>query len=70
MTETVREQLRAVSLPSAAEDADTDIVSAGLVGDISISGDTAHIQLALGAPHSPAETELVEDVRRVITEAG
>ena len=73
MTETLREQLRAVSAPTPLADdghAGDDIVSAGLVGEISIAGDTAHVDLALGAPYSPAETQLTEAVREVITEAG
>ncbi|RLM67102.1 Mrp/NBP35 family ATP-binding protein [Halorubrum sp. Atlit-26R] len=49
---------------------DNDIVSLGLVGDIEIDGDTAHIPLALGAPHSPAETRITEDVRAVVHEEG
>ena len=47
-----------------------DIVSLGLVGDIEIDGDTAHVPLALGAPHSPSETRITEDVRAVVREAG
>jgi len=76
MTDDLREQLKAISAPGpstpGSEDTETpdDIVSAGLVGDITVSDDTAHVDLALGAPHSPAETELVDDVRRLITEAG
>lgn len=49
---------------------DDDIVSLGLVGDIKIDGDTAHVPLALGAPHSPAETRITEDVRAVVREEG
>ncbi len=76
MTDDLREQLKAISAPDpstpGSEDTETpdDIVSAGLVGDIKISGDTAHVDLALGAPHSPAEAELSEAVRDVITGAG
>ncbi|WP_435095120.1 Mrp/NBP35 family ATP-binding protein [Halorubrum sp. N11] len=49
---------------------DEDIVSLGLVGDIEIDGDTAHVPLALGAPHSPVETQITEDVRAVVREEG
>ncbi|MFP9060134.1 P-loop NTPase [Natrialbaceae archaeon A-chndr2] len=76
MTETLREELRTVSAPTplttrpdGTELAD-NIVSQGLVGDITVTDVTAHIELALGAPHSPAETELVESVREVIADAG
>ncbi|ELZ32893.1 Mrp/NBP35 family ATP-binding protein [Halorubrum tebenquichense] len=47
-----------------------DIVSLNLVGDIEIDGDTAHVPLALGAPHSPVETQITEDVRAVVREEG
>jgi len=73
MSDTLREQLRTVVAPTPPDggnESTDDIVSAGLVGGIKISGDTAHVDLALGAPHSPAETELVESVRELITEAG
>jgi len=76
MTETLREALRTVSAPTplttradGTEVAD-DIVSQGLVGESKVVDGTAHVELALGAPHSPAETELVESVREAIREAG
>lgn len=49
---------------------DDDIVSLGLVGDIEIDGDTARVPLALGAPHSPVETRITEDVRAVVRGEG
>jgi ATP-binding protein involved in chromosome partitioning len=62
-TEDVRESLRAVRDP----DLDGDIVSLGLVNDIEMDGDSVHIDLALGAPYSPTETAIAEDVRAVLS---
>ena len=50
--------------------AEADIVSAGLVGDVTVDGDTATIPLALGAPYSPAETELAKAIRSAVETAG
>ena len=47
-----------------------DIVSLGLVGDIEIDDGTAHVPLAFGAPHSPAETRIADRVRERVREAG
>ncbi len=76
MTEYLREQLRTISAPDPltigvdeTETAD-DIISQGLVGEITVDDDTAVIELALGAPHSPAEADLVESVRQTIEAAG
>jgi len=47
-----------------------DIVSLGLVDDIEIDGDVAHVPLALGAPHSSNETRIADRVRERVREAG
>ena len=47
-----------------------DIVSLGLVGDVETADGTATVPLALGAPHSPAETEIAANVREAVSEAG
>ncbi|MFB6353604.1 MAG: Mrp/NBP35 family ATP-binding protein [Halobacteriales archaeon] len=62
----VRERLRAVEDPSLGD----DIVSLGLVNDIEVAGDVARISLALGAPYSPVETAIADEVREVLAEAG
>ena len=45
-----------------------DIVSLGLVNDIRVAGGTAEIDLALGAPYSPAETAIADQVREVFAD--
>jgi len=62
----VRERLRAVEDPALGG----DIVSLGLVNDVAVEGDVAHVSLALGAPYSPAETALAGEVRSVLADAG
>ncbi|MEF8807229.1 Mrp/NBP35 family ATP-binding protein [Natronomonas sp.] len=47
-----------------------DIVSLGLVNDVRIDGDTVSIDLALGAPYSPTETEMAGEVREVLSDTG
>jgi len=65
-TTAVREALRAVDDPALGE----DIVSLGLVNDITIEDNVAEVTLALGAPYSPAETAIANDVRSVLADAG
>ncbi len=64
--ESIRERLRGV------EDTDLgdDIVSLGLVNDIEIdeAAETVSVDLALGAPYSPTETEMAGDVREVLAD--
>ena len=62
----VRDLLRDVQDPDLGD----DIVSLGLVNDIEVDGDTAHVSLALGAPFSPTETAIADDVRTVLNDAG
>ena len=65
-TETVRDLLSAVQDP----DLGNDIVSLGLVNDVTVEDGTIHVDLALGAPYSPNETAIADDVRSVLaTEA-
>ena len=47
-----------------------DVVSLGLVNSIEVEGDVARVSLALGAPYSPAETEIAGRVREALAEAG
>jgi ATP-binding protein involved in chromosome partitioning len=55
---------------SAVEDPalDGDIVSLGLINDVTIESGTIAIDLALGAPYSPAETALAGDVREALAD--
>lgn len=54
----VLERLRAVSDPDLGD----DIVSLGLVNDVVIDGDELHVDLGLGAPYSPTETAIADEV--------
>ena len=45
-----------------------DIVSLGLVNDVSVDGDTVAISLALGAPYSPKETDIANAVREAFAD--
>ncbi|WP_336133306.1 Mrp/NBP35 family ATP-binding protein [Natronomonas amylolytica] len=47
-----------------------DIVSLGLVNDVRIDGDTVSIDLALGAPYSPTETDMAGEVREALADTG
>ena len=62
----LRDSLRRV------EDADLgdDVVSTGLVREVTLEGDTARVDLALGAVHAPTDERLASDVREVVREAG
>ena len=64
--EAVRERLRAVSDPDLGD----DIVSLGLVNAVDVDDDTksVRISLALGAPFSPAETQIANDVREALSD--
>ena len=61
-----RDRLRAVDDPAL----ETDIVTTGLVTDITVDDGTAAIELALGAPHAPDEAAIAERAREVADEAG
>ncbi|SEV93895.1 Mrp/NBP35 family ATP-binding protein [Natrinema salifodinae] len=47
-----------------------DIVSLGLVNNVSIDDETARISLAFNAPYAPSEMEIGNQVRDVIEDAG
>jgi ATP-binding protein involved in chromosome partitioning len=57
---------------SAVEDPDLgdDIVSLGLINDVTIDGDTVFVDLALGAPYSRTETAMAGEVREVLSDTG
>ena len=60
----IRETLSAVEDPDLGD----DIVSLGLVNAISVEDDHVAIDLALGAPYSPNETAIADDVRAVLAQ--
>jgi ATP-binding protein involved in chromosome partitioning len=62
----VRDRLRTVEDPELGE----DIVSLGLVNEVSVKGDEVDVDLALGAPYSPTETDIAGEVREVLLEQG
>jgi ATP-binding protein involved in chromosome partitioning len=62
----IRDRLSTVADPDLGE----DVVSLGLVGDVEAAGRTATVPIALGAPYSPAETELLATLRDRIRDAG
>ena len=62
----VRDRLREVRDPDLGD----DIVSLGLVNDVTIEGGTARISLALGAPFSPHESGIADDVREALADTG
>jgi len=81
----VRERLQSVVDPELAGDGEaqrapgtsgqrtrSDIVSLGLVNAVEVDDDAGviRISLALGAPYSPAETEIGSRVREVLSDAG
>lgn len=49
---------------------DDDIVSLGLVNDVTINDETAEISLAFNAPYAPTEIEIGNAIRDVVEEAG
>ncbi len=62
----VRERLRGVEDPDLGD----DIVSLGLVNHIVVDTEAVRIDLALGAPYSPAETEIANEVRDALDDTG
>jgi len=62
----LEERLREVEDPLVGD----DIVSLSLVNDISISDGTAAISLAFNSPFAPAEMELGNEIREVVSAAG
>ena len=62
----VRDLLREVDDPELGD----DIVSLGLVNDVTVEGDRVDIDLALGAPYSPTESSIAAEVRELLAEEG
>ena len=62
----VRDRLRGVEDPELGD----DIVSLGLVNEVSVDGETVTVDLALGAPYSPTESNIAAAVRETLEEAG
>jgi ATP-binding protein involved in chromosome partitioning len=62
----VRERLRSVEDPDLGD----DIVSLDLVNDVEVADGAARISLALGAPYSPAESRLADEVRTAMADTG
>ncbi|QSG02720.1 Mrp/NBP35 family ATP-binding protein [Natranaeroarchaeum sulfidigenes] len=62
----VRDLLREVEDPDLGD----DIVSLNLVNGIELDGESVHVSLALGAPYSPVETAIADEVRQVLGNAG
>ncbi|MFC6835730.1 Mrp/NBP35 family ATP-binding protein [Halomarina ordinaria] len=62
--EDVLDRLRSVEDP----DLGGDIVSLGLVNDVTVDGDVVRVSLALGAPYSPTETTIANDVRDALAD--
>jgi ATP-binding protein involved in chromosome partitioning len=60
----IRETLSTVEDPDLGD----DIVSLGLVNEITVEDNHATIDLALGAPYSPTETAIADDVRAVLAQ--
>ncbi|MCU4718294.1 Mrp/NBP35 family ATP-binding protein [Halapricum hydrolyticum] len=60
----IRDRLATVEDPDLGD----DIVSLGLVNDITIDDDSVTIDLALGAPYSPTETAIAENVREALAD--
>jgi ATP-binding protein involved in chromosome partitioning len=61
---TVRDRLRNVSDPGL----DDDIVSLGLINSIEVTDSEIRIDLALGAPYSPTETKMANEVREALSD--
>ena len=64
--EDVRDRLGTVEDPDLGD----DIVSLGLVNDVELDDGTVRISLALGAPFSPTETAMADEVRETLSDAG
>jgi ATP-binding protein involved in chromosome partitioning len=61
----VRNRLRSVEDPDLGD----DIVSLGLLNDVTVDEETVYISLALGAPYSPNETAIADAVREALADA-
>ena len=63
--DTVRKALRAVKDPEL----NLNIMDIGLVYDVEVSdGGHVHVRMTLTSPGCPAGTEIIDDVKRVVTD--
>jgi ATP-binding protein involved in chromosome partitioning len=62
----IRDLLRSVADPVLGD----DIVGLGLVNDVEVGDGTVHVDLALGAPYSPVETDIAGEVREALADTG
>ncbi len=62
----VLERLETVEDPTLGD----DIVSLGLVNEVTVDDEVIAIDLALGAPYSPTETAMAGDVRDALSDTG
>ncbi|PSQ19540.1 MRP family ATP-binding protein [Halobacteriales archaeon QS_8_69_26] len=62
----VLDRLRDVEAPDLGE----DIVSLGLVNSVELDDGTARVSLGLGAPYSPTETAIADEVRDALADLG
>jgi ATP-binding protein involved in chromosome partitioning len=62
----VRDLLREVEDPDLGD----DIVALGLVNSIEVDGEVVRVDLALGAPYSPTETNVAGEVRQLLLDEG
>jgi ATP-binding protein involved in chromosome partitioning len=60
----ILDRLEAVEDPDLGD----DIVSLSLVNDVTVDEETVHLSLALGAPYSPNETAVANEVREVLAD--
>jgi len=60
----IRDRLSSVEDPDLGD----DIVSLGLVNDVTVGEDAVAIDLALGAPYSPTETAMAGEVREALSD--
>ena len=61
----VRDRLREVRDPDLGD----DIVSLGLVNDVTVDDEEIRVSLALGAPFAPHESTIADDVRAALSDA-
>ncbi|QLC34243.1 Mrp/NBP35 family ATP-binding protein [Halarchaeum sp. CBA1220] len=62
----VKAALREVEDPDLGD----DIVSLGIVNDVTVEDGVAHVSLALGTPYSPSESGIADRVREVLSAEG
>ena len=60
----ILDRLRAVEDPDLGD----DIVTLGLVNEVTVADGVVHVDLALGAPYSPTETDIAAAVREALAD--